>query len=166
MSEYASYIQNTLKDSILKSYQLFANEVIEIDAIHLKAVCKILKEECGFKTLMDITALDWSKHPKKEEFKTRFELDYFLYNFEKHERVQLKAFVADADQPKVDSIMEIHSIADWMEREAFDMMGIHFEGHPNLKRLLMWEEFEGHPLRKDYELNHRQPIPVSESELT
>ena len=84
---------------------------------------------------------------------------------EKHERVQLKVACLDDQNPEVDSIVEIYEIADWMERECWDMMGIRFNGHPNLKRLLMWEGFEGHPLRKDYPLNKRQPIPVSMKEL-
>lgn len=160
---YAAKLQNGVPGVVKKSYPLFKNEVIEIlDNKHLLESVRYLREACGFQMLLDISALDWLKHPKKENFPTRFELDYFFYKMETHERVQLKVFVPDGERPEVDSITGIFPIADWMERECFDMMGIYFKDHPNLTRLLMWENFEGHPLRKDYPLNKRQPIPISD----
>ena len=164
--KYADYLEKTLSGAVRKSYPLFANEALEIGADRLKEVCRILRDECGFKTLLDISALDWLKHPRFSERPSRFELDYFLFNFDLNHRVQLKVAVPNGDKPEVDSIVDVYSIADWMEREAYDMMGIVFKGHPNLKRLLMWEGFEGYPLRKDYPLAKRQPIPVLDKIVT
>lgn len=163
---YADYLKQTLSDAVKKSYPVFQNEVIEITAGRLKETCAVLKKECDFDMLLDIVAVDWKGHPKGNQFSNRFELNYFFFNMKKNERVQLKVAVSHDQNPEVDSIVEICSIADWMERECYDMMGIQFLGHPNLKRLLMWENFEGHPLRKDYPINKRQPIPVLEDMVT
>lgn len=165
-TQYADYLTRTLPGAVKKSYPLFANEAIEIESQKLKDVCRVLKNECGFTMLLDISAIDWLKHPRASEKTSRFELDYFFYNVVKNERVQLKVAVPGNEKPQVDSIVEIFSIADWSERECYDMMGIVFRGHPNLKRLLMWEAFEGYPLRKDYPLEKRQPIPVLDEILT
>ena len=74
-TNYADYLKQTLTDVIKKSYPLFANEVIEIEADKLKDVCSILKKECGFDMLLDISALDWKTHPKENQFPSRFELE-------------------------------------------------------------------------------------------
>lgn len=165
-TDYADYLKQTLSDAVKKSYPVFQNEVIEIMAGRLKEACAVLKKECGFDMLLDIVAVDWKGHPKESQFSNRFELNYFFFNMKKNERVQLKVAVPHDQNPEVDSIVEICSIADWMERECYDMMGIRFQGHPNLKRLLMWENFEGHPLRKDYPIQKRQPIPVLDDVVT
>lgn len=162
----ADYLMQTLPGAVKKSYPIFANEVIEIESVKLKEVCRILKNECGFAMLLDISAIDWLKHPKFKDMASRFELDYFFFNFEKNHRVQLKVAVPGNEKPELDSIVAIYPIADWLERECYDMMGVLFCGHPNLKRLLMWEGFEGHALRKDYPLAKRQPIPVLDKIVT
>jgi NADH/F420H2 dehydrogenase subunit C len=157
-TNYADYLKKTSDDLVQKSYPVFENEVIEVGAAHLKPAMKILKEELGFTTLLDIICVDWSAS-KTQKTNSRFELSYLLFNTEKNERVQVKVFLND-EKPEVVSLCDVFGSANWAERECFDMMGIIFTGHPNLKRLLMWDEFEGHPLRKDYALDKRQPIPV------
>ncbi len=87
----------------------------------------------------------------------RFEVVYHLYSLEKNHRLRVKVPVAAAD-PVVDSLTGLWQSADWFEREVWDMFGIRFTGHPNLKRILMYEGFEGHALRKDYPMHKRQPI--------
>src|SRR5207247_126780 len=86
----------------------------------------------------------------------RFEVVYYLMAFGTKQRIRIKAAVPDTD-PVAPSLTPLYGNADWLEREAWDMYGIRFTGHPNLKRLLMYEEFSGHPLRKDYPLLHQQP---------
>lgn len=81
----------------------------------------------------------------------RFEVVYLLLSLKYNHRLELKVRVPEGD-PVVDSVIDIWRAADWPEREVYDMFGIRFNGHPNLKRLLMWDEFEGYPLRKDYPL--------------
>jgi NADH-quinone oxidoreductase subunit C len=103
-----------------------------------------LKSECGFDMLTDLTAVDY---PKREK---RFEVIYLLYSFSKNERLRLKVPVGE-EEP-VESVVSIWATADWLEREAFDMFGIRFAHHPNLKRILLPEEWQGYPLRKDYDI--------------
>ena len=90
--------------------------------------------------------------------KDRFEVVYHLYSMPTKKRIRIKVRLNESDA-SVPSVMKIWEAADWFEREAFDMLGIKFVGHPNLKRLLMWNEFQGYPLRKDYPIDKRQPIP-------
>jgi NADH-quinone oxidoreductase subunit C len=97
-----------------------------------------------FDWLSDLTALDW---PKREK---RFDVVLNMYSFEKNERLRLKA-PAGADE-RVPSVQGIWSTANWMEREVYDMFGIVFEGHPGLKRILLPDEWQGFPLRKDYDI--------------
>jgi len=97
-----------------------------------------------FDWLSDLTAVDW---PKREK---RFDIVLLMYSMEKNERLRLKVH-ATAEE-RVPSVQGIWSTANWMEREAFDMFGVVFEGHPDLKRILLPDEWQGYPLRKDYDI--------------
>lgn len=88
---------------------------------------------------------------------SRFEVVYHLYSLEKNHRLRVKVPVEENDCV-VPTATDLWAAADWFEREAWDMFGIRFDGHPHLKRILMYEEFVGHPLRKDYPVNKRQPL--------
>jgi len=102
-----------------------------------------LKIEEEVEYLVDVTAVHY---PKREK---QFELVYILYRFPPHnERIRVKTMIADGE--KMPTATVVHPTADWLEREVFDMFGIEFEGHPNLKRILLPEEWQGYPLRKDY----------------
>jgi NADH-quinone oxidoreductase subunit C len=106
------------------------------------SVLEHLKLEADFDYLVDITAVDW---PKRAE---RFDLVYILYSFARNERLRLKAYIAEGYKPE--TAVDVHLTANWLEREVFDMFGIEFAGHPDLRRILMPDEWQGHPLRKDY----------------
>jgi NADH-quinone oxidoreductase subunit C len=106
--------------------------------------------------LMDLTAADYLKYPGREDG-PRFEVVYLLHSLSHNHRVRLKVRL-DEDDAVVASAVELWPIADWLEREVWDMFGVRFAGHPDLRRLLMYEEFVGHPLRKDYPINRRQPL--------
>jgi NADH-quinone oxidoreductase subunit C len=110
----------------------------------------------AFDMLMDLTAVDYLKYPGREDG-PRFEVVYHLYSLRHNHRLRLKVSVAE-DGPVVPSAVALWPIADWFEREVWDMFGVRFQGHPHLRRLLMYEEFVGHPLRKDYPINRRQPL--------
>jgi NADH-quinone oxidoreductase subunit C len=110
----------------------------------------------AFDMLMDLTAVDYLKYPGREDG-PRFEVVYHLYSLRHNHRLRLKVSVTE-DEPVVPSAVALWPIADWFEREVWDMFGIRFQGHPHLRRLLMYEEFVGHPLRKDYPINRRQPL--------
>ena len=105
-------------------------------------VLEYLKLEADFDYLVDITAVDW---PKRAE---RFDLVYIVYSFPRNERVRIKTAIPEGYQPA--SAVGVHLTANWLEREVFDMFGIQFAGHPDLRRILMPEDWQGYPLRKDY----------------
>ncbi len=112
---------------------------------------RLLKEECGFDMLIDITAADYLNYPNARD---RFGVMYCLLDMESGERLVVKTFLNEPDLT-VPSAFPLWKGADWMEREVYDMYGIVFEGHPDLRRLLMPEEFTAYPLRKDYPLRGR-----------
>ncbi len=112
--------------------------------------------ELAFDMLTDLTAADYLKFPGREDG-PRFEVVYQLYSLPHNHRVRLKVRV-DEDDAVVPTAVELWPIANWLEREVWDMFGVRFEGHPDLRRLLMYEEFVGHALRKDYPINRRQPL--------
>ncbi len=107
-----------------------------------------------FDYLIDITACDY---PGKE----LFEVIYHILSFSRNERIRLKTQVK-RENPFLSSISSIYPAANWFEREIYDLFGIKFENHPNLKRILLWENYPGHPLRKDFPLEKEVPIPELE----
>jgi NADH-quinone oxidoreductase subunit C len=112
-----------------------------------------LRDELGFR-LLEVGGVDYLDYPGRASDKPRFEVHYVLLNPDSHERIILKVGVNDPD-PTIPSAVPLWTGADWMEREVFDMYGIKFEGHPDLRRILMPEEFAAFPLRKDYPLRGR-----------
>ena len=97
----------------------------------------------------------WQRLVEEETY--RFEVVYHFYSLPHNHRLRLKVPLTASD-PVVDSVTGVWQAANWFEREVWDMFGIRFQGHPNLKRILMYEPFDGHPLRKDYPVNKRQPL--------
>jgi len=126
--------------------QFFRSELtLWIPAASLRRAGEILRDDkaLSFKYLSDVTALD---HYPSEP---RFETIYHLYSLENNQRLRLKVRVP-GDDPRVDSMVPLWPSANAFEREVFDLFGIHFEGHPYLVRIVLPEDWEGHPLRKDY----------------
>ena len=109
-----------------------------------------------FDVLMDLTAVDYQRYPGREDG-PRFDVVYHLYSLAQNHRVRVKVRV-DEDDAAVPTAVDLWPIANWFEREVWDMYGIRFDGHPDLRRLLLYEEFVGHPLRKDYPMERRQPL--------
>ena len=109
-----------------------------------------------FDMLMDLTAVDYLTYPGREDT-PRFEVVYHLYSVPHNHRVRIKAGVEE-DAPVVPTAVPLWPIANWLEREVWDMYGLRFAEHPDLRRLLLYEQFEGHPLRKDYPVTRRQPL--------
>ena len=124
----------------IPTYYATLNDIFEIG--------KVLKKH--FEILLDITAVDYFK--KKEK---RFEVVYHFLSLKEKVRLRIKVPVAEGE--KVPSYTPLWKNANWLEREVDDMFGIEFEGHPDLRRILLYPEFEGHPLRKDYPLKKSQP---------
>jgi NADH-quinone oxidoreductase subunit C len=127
------------------------------------AVAKLRDE--GFELLSDLCGVDYLTHPGRElppgTGNERFEVAVVLTNVKERRKVRLRVQVKESD-PVVDSLWDLYPGAEAMEREAFDMFGIAFEGHPDLTRILMPEDWEGYPLRKDYSVG-RVPVQFKES---
>ncbi len=135
--------------SVLDSYSFRDENTVIIKKEDLVAICRYLKSDpdLSFDFLSDLCGVDYmGREP-------RFEVVYHLFSIGKHHRIRLKAMVGEGE--KIPSVVGVWSTADWHEREAFDMYGVIFEGHPNLTRILMPENWDGHPLRKDYPLKGR-----------
>ena len=125
--------------------------ILELARAALLPVVQRLKTEFAFDLLLDVTAVDWpSKTP-------RFEVVYHFYSTRHHDRVRVKTAVELAD-PAVDSLVSLYGSAHFMERECHDMYGIVFHGNPDLRPILLYEGFVGHPLRKDYGKHDEQPL--------
>jgi len=129
-----------------------------VDLATLPEILAFCRDDAAlrFDMLMDFTAVDYLMYPGREDA-PRFEVVYHLYSVPHNHRLRIKAAV-DEDDPIVPTAVPLWPIANWLEREVWDMYGIHFAGHPDLRRLLLYEQFEGHPLRKDYPVSRRQPL--------
>jgi NADH-quinone oxidoreductase subunit C len=117
----------------------------------IKDVCLFLRDEPSLKMnhLSDLTAVDFSKYPG--DTGPRFEVVYNMISLVHRHRIRLKVRVPEED-PRVDSVTSVWHTANWHERETYDLMGVQFDGHPDLRRILLPEDWEGHPLRKEYPL--------------
>ncbi len=167
------------------TYRGDATVVLQLDA--LLETARFLKEDPAMEMnfLVDVTAVDYSAFGKGSvpaffsssgvtvrpspqipdpdpwpgpPDKARFAVVYHFYSMAKKHRLRLQVPIEDETSPEVDSLTSLWPGANWLEREVWDMFGIVFRGHPDLKRILMYQEFEGHPLRKDYPVAKRQPL--------
>ena len=127
------------------------NRRVHVAPGRLFPVLECLKQVCGFDMLADLTAVDYLEYP---EARDRFGVIYILLNCTTGDRVVIKTYLNEPDLT-LPSAFPLWKGADWMEREVYDMYGIVFEGHPDLRRILMPEEFTSFPLRKDYPLRGR-----------
>jgi NADH-quinone oxidoreductase subunit C len=139
----AAAIEAAEPGAVLGGRFAHGESTLEVRADRLVAVCRFLKDQQQFTRLADLTAVDW--HPREP----RFEVIYHLHSLDKNQRLRLKCSLPEA-AAEVDSITSVWRSANWHEREVFDLFGIVFRGHPNLRRIMLPEDWEGHPLRKDY----------------
>lgn len=153
MQALLDQLKQKFGDAIIETSDFRGDETACVQGNRLLDICKYLKAECQMNFLMDVCGADY---PDRKE---RFEVVYHLYSLASRKRIRLKVRVTEAD-PRVPSIIGIWKAADWFEREAYDLFGVIFGGHPYLRRLLTFDEFEGHPLRKDYPVNRRPKIPT------
>ena len=185
-SSLIELVTDRFPDAVSASHNYRADETVVLHREFLVEVARFLKDDPALQMnfLMDLTAVDYStfgKGPKPAFFassgvavrpssqipdkdpwpgppgKTRFVVVYHFYSLKHKHRLRL-AVPLNETELEVDTLTSLWAGADWLEREVWDMFGIRFRGHPDLKRILMYEEFEGHPLRKDYPVNKRQPL--------
>ncbi len=148
---YQELLQSRFADASLKFSEFRDNHRVEVPASRLAEILRSLKDPGGFDFLSEITAVDYLEY---EGAKDRFGVIYVLVNTVTAERIVVKTFVNDPN-PTLPSAYGLWKAADWLEREVYDMFGITFTGHPDLRRILMPDEFTTYPLRKDYPLKGR-----------
>lgn len=155
MAELHETIKNKWPDAVIESHASHGDQTVVLKRENFIEVITALKtdSEFDFNMLMDLTVVDG----RVLKWKPRFEVVYHLYSLNKNHRVRLKVRVEERDAV-MPTLCDLWPVANWLEREAWDMFGVSFENHPDPRRILMYEEFEGHPLRKDYPYNKRQPL--------
>jgi len=143
--------------AVLSTHSYRGDDTLVVDPTRIADAMKTLRDdpELAMTMLVDVTAVDYfGREP-------RFEVVYHLRSFKSGARLRVKVPVAepeDGSNPAIDTITPLWASADWNEREVWDLYGIRFRGHPDMRRILMYEEFVGHPLRKDYPKEKRQPL--------
>jgi NADH-quinone oxidoreductase subunit C len=144
-------LETRLAATATKTYVSHGMLVAELAPAALTDTVRLIKSEFGFDLFLDVTAVDWMGQTP------RFEVVWHFYSTQHHVRVRLKTRVPEED-PTVDSLVSLYGAAGYMERECHDMYGIVFRGNADLRPILLYEGFVGHPLRKDYEKTREQPL--------
>ena len=142
-----------LPDAVLDTHAHVGDATACVDPERVVEVARLLRDDSAleFEMLTDVTAVDYlGEEP-------RFEMVYHFYSVAGNRRLRIKARVTE-ESAEIESLVDVYASANWMEREVWDLYGIRFKGHPDLRRILLYEEFEGHPLRKDYPKEKRQPL--------
>lgn len=158
MSDYyqqlALRVQERFSTQITATHVEFGELTVELPREHLLSVCVALRDEDAFhfEQLMDVCGVDYQEYGNGVWSGPRFAVVYHLLSVKQNHRIRLRTFVDD-EMPVVDSVTSIWNGANWFEREAFDLFGIIFEGHPDLRRILTDYGFIGHPFRKDFPLS-------------
>jgi NADH-quinone oxidoreductase subunit C len=143
-SELVTSLRQQYGSGVLEASHYLGQRYLIVDSSILQEILSFMRDEQGFDYCVDITAVHY---PKREQ---QFDVVYVLYSFPQNERIRVKTRIKDGDH--VPSVVPLWETANWLEREVFDMFGIVFDGHPGLKRILLPEDWHGHPLRKDYDI--------------
>jgi len=140
-------------EAVIETHAFRGDETAIVRRADVKDVMRFLRDDPGssFEMLTDLTCVDYLGRTP------RFEVVYHLHSLTKRQRLRVKVGVPE-DDPTIDTMTDLWSAAGWLEREAWDLYGVRFVGHPDLRRVLLYEEFVGHPLRKDYPTEKRQPL--------
>jgi len=137
-------IRAAVPDAVVSAKEFARQVTVTVAREKIHDVARHLKEREDFRYCVDVTGVDWRQR------KPRFDVVYHFYSFSKNDRIRIKCGVEEGEE--VPSIAKLFLAANWPERETWDMFGIPFAGHPGLQRILTWEGFHGHPLRKDFPL--------------
>jgi NADH-quinone oxidoreductase subunit C len=146
-------------DAILETADHCGDETAVVDGARLVAIAEWLKtdEAMAFDSVAFVTCIDRLDQPRFDPEAPRFEVVYQLRSSRHRHRVRLKVKLAET-KPEVPTLSHLWPAFNWLERECYDMYGVQFSGHPDLRRIYMYEEFVGYPLRKDYPKEKRQPL--------
>jgi NADH-quinone oxidoreductase subunit C len=153
--ELATALQARFGDTLRRAATYREQDFLEADAAVVPELLRVLRDEFDYEYLVEQTAVDYPKDDK------RFELIYIVYSFSSNHYLRIKTRVAEGE--KMGSVVSIFESANWMEREIFDMFGVVFADHPDLRRILMPDEWEGFPLRKDYDIIQQDTRWVQEN---
>lgn len=150
-------VQSRFPGVVLATHAQAGDETIYLAAEHVVSVVTYLRDDpaMNFNMFIDCTAVDKAGFPGHDG--PRFEVVYHFYSLAKNHRIRLKVAL-DEDELVVDSIAHLYQSANWFERETWDMFGVRFRNSPDHRRILLYEEFEGHPLRRDYPQRGYQPL--------
>ena len=154
--QFRGFIKDRFGEAVIREDDFRGEQSFYIKPEALVEICQAFLEdnELQVRFLADITAIDWLGHERENE--GRFELIYNLYSLTHAHRFFLKVHLP-SEAPKIASLCDLWAGADWLEREAYDLFGIEFVGHPDLTKILTPDDLEGHPLRKDFPLTYEQP---------
>jgi NADH-quinone oxidoreductase subunit C len=136
-------LKGKFSGSVIDVAEFRGETTVTVNKEDIVAICSFLKKDLGFNFLTDLCGVDYLGNSP------RFMVVYHLYNIGTHQRLRLKVPVEESD-PRVDTVSGVWGTANWHERECWDLMGISFNNHPDLRRILMPDDWKGHPLRKDY----------------
>ncbi len=187
-SSLSELVRTTFPQWVIATHAYGGNDTVVLKREGLIEAMRFLRDDSrsAFNVLMDLSCVDYLKFgrtpasrpsittpsplpyfmtpkPNAQVWERgvgpeyRFEVVYHLYSVQRNHRLRIKVPLTEAD-PAIDSVTTVWSAANWLEREVWDMFGVRFNGHPNLKRILMYESFQGHALRKDYPAYKRQPL--------
>ncbi|MDD5334409.1 MAG: NADH-quinone oxidoreductase subunit C [Rhodoferax sp.] len=175
-------VDAALGDLVLSSVVRLGELTVVVDAAHYLEAAKILRDDpnCRFEQLMDLCGVDYSSYKDQPQVGLRYCVVCHFLSVSLNQRVRLKVFASDDNFPVLQSLNELWNSANWFEREAFDLFGIVFEGHPDLRRILTDYGFIGHPFRKDFPVSGHvemrydaeqkrvvyQPVTIEPREIT
>jgi NADH-quinone oxidoreductase subunit C len=149
-------IQTRFPGAVLETHSQHGDETLVLDPSRWQEIASFLRDapQADMQVLIDLTAVDYPERIP------RFEIVAHLYSLNKGHRLRLKTRIGDedGDDAELDTLTELWASANWLERECWDMFGVKFRGHPDLRRILLYPEFVGHPLRKDYPADRIQPL--------
>jgi NADH-quinone oxidoreductase subunit C len=150
-TDYLLQVQNTLAERFDAEMGEFRDDPrLIVTPVQIVEVAKALREEFGFEYLSDLTAVDYWP-----QYEPRFHVVYQFSSWKNNCRLEVRVPIS-SDEPSMPTISGVYWSAKWAERELYDMFGIHIEGHPDLRRILMPHDWQGHPLRKDYPLGYEE----------
>jgi NADH-quinone oxidoreductase subunit C len=175
-------VQQALGEKVVRGAVALGETVIEVRPEDWIAVASILRDESGlaFDSMIDLCGVDYSAYKDGEWVGKRFAVVLHLLSVQRNHRLRVRAFCADDDLPMIASLMDVWPAVNWFEREAFDLYGIIFDGHPDLRRILTDYGFIGHPFRKDFPISGHvemrydpelkrvvyQPVSIEPREIT
>jgi NADH-quinone oxidoreductase subunit C len=155
LTEFVEKLEAENAEWVIDVKEAFGEVTIIVPREAIVGVCEFLRDDSGFDMLADLCGCD-----RGPEDDPRFEVNYHLFSTSHYRRLRLKVLLSE-DDPHVETVSSVWKTADWHERETYDLFGVVFDGHPDLRRILLPSDFDGHALRKDYPLRGYEPYSMN-----